>query len=86
MNDGTTRQKAKNYPECTLPATKLKPYTHLKHCAINEVFNRINEIVYILFKQKHKADEDMMLGMLKFFGVQIPKVNGQAIDLQEIKK
>ena len=27
-----------------------------------------------------------MLSMLKYFGVQIPKVNGQAIDLNEIKK
>lgn len=63
-----------------LPATKIKvnlqAYTHLSKCEINKVIGKINEFIHVIVKQKIKLPEKELVNLLKYFGIQIPKVNG----------
>ena len=45
-------------------------------------------MIYLLFKQKFKSDADpfYLAQLLKYFQINLPKLNGHSFDLQETKK
>jgi len=42
--------------------------------------------VYALFKQRVKFDENYLTNLFRYFRIQVPRVNGTALDLVEVKK
>ena len=76
----------KDYPPTTLEPPCLPSFTHLRKSLINETILKINELVYALFKQKIKIDENYLTSLFRYFKIPIPKVNGTSLDLTEVKK
>ncbi len=76
----------KDYPPTTLEPPSLPPFTHLRKSLINETVLKINELVYVLFKQKVKIDENYLTTLFRYFKIPVPKVNGTSLDLTEVKK
>ena len=70
----------KEYPPTTLPKPVLLPYTHLRKSIVNETIQKLNELVYVLFKQKIKLEEGILSNLFRYFKIQIPKVNGTSLD------
>ena len=45
-----------------------------------------NELVFLIFKQKIKSEDQHIIGLLKYFQIAVPKSNGLALDTAELKK
>lgn len=84
--DGATKKASKAYPPTTILPSGLKPFNHFKNHPINRTIARVNEVVFVLFKQKVKIEPNQVIPLLKYFQVPVPKVNGISLDLAECKK
>lgn len=81
-----TKRHSKEYPPTKIQPPKLAPYTHMRKHNVNQTIEKANQIIMVLFKQKMKPDEQTMINLLKYFGIQIPKGNGMILDVAELKK
>ena len=59
---------------------------HLRKNQINLTIEKLNHLVLILFKQKVKPEELVVIPLLKFFNVPVPRGNGVVLDFAELKK
>ena len=86
MHDGTTTRGHKHYAPATIAPAPLKPFQNLKKSTINESIRRINEAIFVLFKQKQKPDEHFLVSLFRYLQMPLPRVNGNQIDYTELKR
>lgn len=51
---------------------------------INTLIGKINEFIYVVIKQKIRVSEQELVQLIRYFGIQVPRINGQ-VDSDYIK-
>jgi hypothetical protein len=55
--DGTSNKMKKTYLPAKIATSPLVPFEHLKKSCINKTIQMANEAIFLIFKQKIKADD-----------------------------
>jgi hypothetical protein len=84
--DGTSKKLNKKYSDTKISPSPLVPFEHLKKSLLNKTIKMANELVFLIFKQKIKSEDQHIIGLLKYFQIAVPKSNGLALDTAELKK
>lgn len=84
--DGMSKRLKKEYAPTKVKPSKLPRFEHLHKHAINQCIEKSNHLIMMLFKQKMKPTEDVLIPLFKFFNIPIPRGNGTYFDFGELKK
>ena len=78
--DGMSKRQTKEYAPTKIAPSKLTNFEHLRKNATNQTIEKANHLIMILFKQKVKPTEELILPLLKYFSIPAPRGNGTFLD------